>query len=105
MLIFIAVTFILLIFIRNFINLRGSEGFHDLVALVMMALQDPTAITALNPLLWIVWFAKSVCFIWFAYRISLCLPACRCHWQRYALARSLATDQRVKGPDIAVSWF
>jgi hypothetical protein len=105
MLIFIAVTFILLIFIRNFINLQGSEGFHDLLALVMMDLQDPTAITALNPLLWIAWFTKSVCFIWLAHRISLCLLACRCHWQRYALARSLATDQRVKGPDIAVSWF
>ena len=42
MLIFIAGTFILLIFIRNFINLQGSEGFHDLLALVMMDLQDPT---------------------------------------------------------------
>ena len=103
MLIFIAGTFILLIFIRNFINLQGSEGFHDLLALVMMDLQDPTTITALNPLLWLVWLIKSVCFIWLAHRISL--PACRCHWQRYALARSLATDQRVKGPDIAVSWF
>ena len=41
----------------------------------MMDLQDSTTITALNPLLWLVWFTKSVCFIWFAYRISLCLPA------------------------------
>ncbi len=54
MLIFIAGTFILLIFIHNFINLQGSEGFHDLLALVMMDLQDPTTITALNPLLWLV---------------------------------------------------
>jgi len=75
MLIFIAWTFILLIFIRNFINLQGSEGFHDLLALVMMDLQDPTMITALNPLLWLVWLIKSVCFIWLAYRISLYLPA------------------------------
>jgi hypothetical protein len=74
MLIFIAGTFILLIFIRNFINLQGSEGFHDLLALVMMDLQDPTMITALNPLLWLVWLIKSVCFIWLAHRISLCLP-------------------------------
>ena len=104
MLIFIAVTFILLIFIRNFINLQGSEGFHDLLALVIMDLQDPTTITALNPLLWLVWFTKSVCFI-LACASDQPVPACRCHWQRYALARSLATDQRVKGPDIAVSWF
>ena len=75
MLIFIAGTFILLIFIRNFINLQGSEGFHDLLALVMMDLQDPTMITALNPLLWLVWLIKSVCFIWLAHRISLYLPA------------------------------
>ena len=75
MLIFIAGTFILLIFIRNFINLQGSEGFHDLLALVMMDLQDPTTITALNPLLWLVWLIKSVCFIWLAHRISLYLPA------------------------------
>ena len=75
MLIFIAWTFILLIFIRNFINLQGSEGFHDLLALVMMDLQDPTMITALNPLLWLVWLIKSVCFIWLAHRISLYLPA------------------------------
>ena len=33
--IFIAVTFILLIFVRNFINLQGSEGFQELLALVM----------------------------------------------------------------------
>ena len=40
-----------------------------------MDLQDPTMITALNPLLWLVWLIKSVCFIWLAHRISLCLPA------------------------------
>ena len=73
--IFIAATFILLIFIRNFINLQGLEGFHDFIALVMMDLQDPATITALNPLLWLVWLTKSVCFIWLAHRISLCLPA------------------------------
>ena len=105
MLIFIAGTFILLIFIRNFINLQGSEGFHDLLALVMMDLQDPTMITALNPLLWLVWLIKSVLFGLRIGSACACLLACRCHWQRYALARSLATDQRVKGPDIAVSWF
>ena len=74
MLIFIAGTFILLIFIRNFINLQGSEGFHDLLALVMMDLQDPTTTTALTPLLLLVWLIKSVCFIWLAHRIGLCLP-------------------------------
>ncbi|MDA8577615.1 hypothetical protein N9L08_01545 [Rhodobacteraceae bacterium] len=41
----------------------------------MIDLQDPTTITALNPLLWLVWLTKSVCFIWLAHRISLCLPA------------------------------
>ena len=40
-----------------------------------MELQDPIAIKALNPLLWLVWFAKSVFFIWLGNRISLCLPA------------------------------
>ena len=59
-LIFIAVTFILLIFIRNFIDPQGLDGFHKLLALVFMELQDPIAITALNPLLRLVWFAKSV---------------------------------------------
>lgn len=46
-----------------------------LLALVFMALQDPIAITALNALLWLVWFTKSVSFIWLWRRISLCLPA------------------------------
>ena len=46
MLTFIAVTFI---FIQNFIDLQGSDDFHKLLALVFMALQDPIAITALNP--------------------------------------------------------
>jgi hypothetical protein len=59
-LIFIAVTFILLIFIRNFIDPQGLDGFHKFLALVFMELQDPIAIKALNPLLWLVWFAKSV---------------------------------------------
>ena len=40
-----------------------------------MALQDPIAITALNALLWLVWFTKSVSFIWLGYRISRCLAA------------------------------
>ena len=40
-----------------------------------MALQDPITITALNALLWLVWFTKSVSFIWPRHRISLCLPA------------------------------
>jgi len=74
-LIFIAVTFILLIFIRNFIDPQGLDGFHKFLALVFMELQDPIAIKALNPLLWLVWFAKSVFFIWLGHRISLCLPA------------------------------
>ena len=74
-LIFIAVTFILLIFIRNFIDPQGLDGFHKLLALVFMELQDPIAITALNPLLWLVWFAKSVFFIWLGHRISRCLAA------------------------------
>jgi hypothetical protein len=39
----------LFIFIRNFIDPQGSDGFHKLLALVFMALQDPIAITALNP--------------------------------------------------------
>jgi hypothetical protein len=69
---FIAVTFI---FIRNFIDLQGSDGFHKLIALVFMALQDPIAITALNALLWLVWFTKSVSFIGLGYRISRCLAA------------------------------
>ncbi len=74
-LIFIAVTFILLIFIRNFIDPQGLDGFYKLLALVFMALQDPIAITALNPLLWLVWFAKSV----FLYGLGVgsacaCLP-------------------------------
>ena len=72
MLTFIAVTFI---FIRNFIDLQGSDGFHKLIALVFMALQDPIAITALNALLWLVWFTKSVSFIGLGYRISRCLAA------------------------------
>ena len=104
MLIFIAGTFILLIFIRNFINLQGSEGFHDLLALVMMDLQDPTTITALNPL-FMACLAYKICLFYLACASDQPVPACRCHWQRYALARSVATDQRVKGPDIAVSWF
>ena len=74
-LIFIAVTIILLIFIRNFIDPQGLDGFQKLLALVFMALQDPIAITALNALLWLVWFTKSVSFIWLGRRISLCLPA------------------------------
>ncbi|MGB0306992.1 MAG: hypothetical protein ACPGCL_04565 [Paracoccaceae bacterium] len=69
---FIAVTFI---FIRNFIDPQGLDGFHKFLALVFMELQDPIAIKALNPLLWLVWFAKSVFFIWLGHRISLCLPA------------------------------
>ena len=72
MLTFIAVTFI---FIRNFIDLQGSDGFNKLLALVFTALQDPIAITALNALLWLVWFAKSVSFIWLGHRISLYMPA------------------------------
>jgi hypothetical protein len=48
------VTIILLIFIRNFIDPQGLDGFHKLLALVFMALQDPIAITALNALLWLV---------------------------------------------------
>ena len=100
-LIFIAVTFILLIFIRNFIDPQGLDGFHKLLALVFMALQDPIAITALNPLLWLAWFAKSVFYM--AWASDQPVPACRGYWQKYEPARKLAENQRDKGPDIAVS--
>ena len=73
--IFIAVTFILLIFIRNFIDPQGLDGFHKLLALVFRELQDLIAITALNPLLWLFLVYKICFFIWLGHRISLCLPA------------------------------
>ena len=72
-LIFIAVTFILLIFIRNFIDPQGSDGFHKLLALVFMALQDPIAITALNPFCG--WFGLQNLFLLYGLGIG---SACAC---------------------------
>ena len=48
-LIFIFVTFILFIFIRNYIDPQGSDDFNKLLALVFMELQDPIETTALTP--------------------------------------------------------
>jgi len=70
MLTFIAVTFI---FIRNFIDLQGSDGFHKLLALVFMALQDPIAITALNPFYG--WFGLQNLFLLYGLGIG---SACAC---------------------------
>ena len=83
-LIFIAVTFILLIFVRNFIDPQGLDGFHKLLALVFMALQDPIAITALNPLLWL------------GGRISLCLPAAAIG-KNMSLCESWRKTSEIKG--------
>ena len=63
------------IFIRNFIDLQGSDGFHKLLALVFMALQDPIAITALNPFYGLFGLQNLFVSFWLAHRISLCLPA------------------------------